>query len=299
MRKGGNSMPKIAIITDSNSGLTQEQATELGIIVVPMPFNINQKDYEEGVNLTQDMFFEMLEQGAEVSTSQPSIGKLSVLFEETLKEYDEIVYMPMTSGLSGSYQSARMLAEDFDNRVFVVDNKRISATLEEDVYNAIELARQGKTGAEIRDFLENNSDKCSIFITVPQLKYLVKGGRVTPAVGAIGGLLKIKPILSIGEEKIDLFTTSRTTKKAEKIMIEALQNDINNRVDKEGQGKNVLIRIAHSHCLEDAENFKTKLQEAFPEHEIKIVPLALSIACHTGPGAIGCGCILKTVQKDA
>jgi len=291
-------MPKIAIITDSNSGITQETASSLGIYVVPMPFTINKKDYEEGVNLTQDTFFEMLDQGADVSTSQPSIGKLSLLFEDLLEKYDEIVYLPMTSGLSGSYQSARMLSEDYDGRVFVVDNKRISATLEEDVYCALELSKQGKTGAQIRDFLESTSDKCSIFITVPQLKYLVKGGRITPAVGAIGGLLKIKPILSIGQEKIDLFTTSRTTKKAEKIMIEALQNDINNRVDPIGQGKNVLIRIAHSHCEEDAKNFKIKLQEAFPEHDIKIVPLALSIACHTGPGAIGCGCILKTVEKE-
>lgn len=292
-------MPKIAIMTDSNSGLTQEQAKELGIFVVPMPFTINKKEYEEGINLTQDMFFDMLEKGAEVSTSQPSIGKLSDLFENTLKEYDEIVYMPMTSGLSGSYQSARMISEDFNGRVQVVNNKRISATLEEDVYHALALAKQGKSANEIREFLEANSDRCAIFITVPQLKYLVKGGRVTPAVGAIGGLLKIKPILSIGQEKIDLFDKTRTTAKAEKIMIEALQNEINNRVDPIGQGKNVEIRIAHTHCLEDAQKFKIKLQEAFPEHEIKIVPLALSIACHTGPGAIGCGCIFKTVEKDA
>lgn len=292
-------MPKIAVVTDSNSGIMQQDAQKLGIYVVPMPFTINNKDYEEGINLTQDMFFELLEQGANVSTSQPSIGKLSALFETLLETYDEIVYMPMTSGLSGSYQSAKMLAEDYNNRVFVVNNKRISATLEEDVYNAIALANMGKTGQEICDYLENTSDKCAIYITVPELKYLVKGGRVTPAVGAIGGLLKIKPILKIGEEKIDLFTTCRTAKKAEKIMIDALKEEIETRVDIEGKGKNVEIRIAHTHCPEDARNFKTKLQEVFPKHDIKIVPLALSIACHTGPGAIGCGCILKTVKKDA
>lgn len=291
-------MPKIAIITDSNSGISQNLAKQLGIYVVPMPFTINRQDYEEGVNLTQDMFFEMLEKGADVSTSQPSIGKLAQLFEDLLEKYDELVYFPMTSGLSGSYQSARMLSEDYNGRVFVVNNKRISATLEEDVYHAIELVKQGKTGAEIRDFLESTADKCSVFITVPQLKYLVKGGRVTPAVGAIGGLLKIKPILKIGTEKIDLFDKTRTMAKAEKMMIEALQNEVN-RIDPEGQGKNCHIRIAHTHCLEDAEQFKIKLQEAFPEHEIKIVPLALSIACHTGEGAVGCGCILKTVEKDA
>ena len=287
-------MPRIAIVTDSNSGITQEQAAKLGIYVVPMPFMINQQNYEEGINLTQDMFFELQAQGAIMQTSQPSIGKLMNLFEELLESHDEVVYLPMSSGLSGSYQSACMLAEDYPNRVFVVNNKRISATLEEDVYNALALTKQGKTGAEIRDFLESTSDQCAIFITVPDIQYLVRGGRITPAVGAIGGLLKIKPILRIGQEKIDLFTTCRTSKKAEKIMIDALKEEINQRL-----GNNVEIRIAHTHCLEDAENFKIKLQEAFPEHDIKIVPLALSIACHTGPGAIGCGCIVKTVEKDA
>lgn len=292
-------MPKIAIVTDSNSGILQLDAQKLGIYVVPMPFTINKKDYEEGVDLTQDMFFDLLEQGANVSTSQPSIGKLANLFDELLEQYDQIVYLPMTSGLSGAYQSAKMLADDYNNRVFVVNNKRISATLEEDVYNAIALANMGKTGQEICDYLESTSAQCAIFITVPELKYLVKGGRVTPAVGAIGGLLKIKPILKIGQEKIDLFSTCRTTKKAEKMMIDALKEEIETRIDIEGKGKNVDIRIAHTHRLEDAQNFKNKLQEAFPEHDIKIVPLALSIACHTGPGAIGCGCILKTVKKDA
>lgn len=292
-------MLKIAIVTDSNSGITQQEAASIGVYVVPMPFTINKKEYEEGINLTQDMFFDLLSKGADVSTSQPSIGKLSVLFDELLETYDQIVYMPMTSGLSGAYQSAKMLAEDYNHRIFVVDNKRISATLQEDVYNALALAKQGKTGEEIRDFLESTSDKCAIFITVPELKYLVKGGRITPAVGAVGGLLKIKPILKIGQDKIDLFTTCRTSKKAEKIMIDALKEDIENRLDVQGKGKNVEIRIAHTNCLEDAENFKIKLQEVFPEHDIKIVPLALSVACHTGEGAIGCGCILKTVEKDA
>ncbi len=292
-------MSKVAIMTDSNSGITQQEANDLGIFVVPMPFTINNQEYEEGINLSEDLFFNLLEQGADVSTSQPSLGKLSQMFKDILKEYDEIVYMPMTSGLSGSYQSARMLSEDFEDRVYVADNKRISAGLLEDVYNAIALAKQGKSAKEICDFLESTSDKFCIYITVPSLKYLVKGGRVTPAVGAIGNLLKIKPMLSVGTEKIDLMATTRTSKKAEKLMIEALKEDLKNRLDPEGLGKNVEVYIAHTHCLEDAQQFKTKLQEAFPEHDIKIVPLALSIACHTGAGAIGCGCILKTVEKDA
>jgi len=292
-------MPKIAIMTDSNSGITQKKAQELGIYVVPMPFTINQQEYLEDINLTREHFFEMLEQGAVVSTSQPSLGKLSKQFEALLKEYDEIVYMPMSSGLSGSYQSAKVLAEDFHGRVQVVNNQRISATLEEDVYDALAYAKQGKTAAEIRQLLEDNRFNCCIYITVDTLTYLRRGGRITPAVAALGNLLKIKPIMNIDGGKLDLFSKSRTLAKAEKIMIDAVRHDIETRIDPEGHGDNVKVEIAHANCPEAAEKLKEKMMAAFPGHEVKIVPLALSISCHTGPGALGCGCILKTVRKDA
>lgn len=292
-------MPKIAIMTDSNSGITQSKAKELGIFVVPMPFTIHQKEYEEDINLSREQFFQMLEDGAEVSTSQPSLGKLSTLFEDILKEYDEIVYMPMSSGLSGSYQSAKMLAEDFNGRVQVVNDQRISATLEEDVLDALAYAKQGKTAAEIRQLLEDNRFNCCIYITVDSLTYLKRGGRITPTVAALGNLLKIKPIMNIDGGKLDLFAKARTLAKAEKIMIEATRHDIESRIDPEGHGKNVIVKIAHANCMDAAEKLKEKLQEEFPGHEIEIVPLALSIACHTGPSALGCGCVLKTVRKDA
>lgn len=292
-------MPKIAIMTDSNSGITQKQAKELGIYVVPMPFTINQDEYEEDINLTREHFFEMLENGATVATSQPSLGKLGKLFADVLKEYDEIVYMPMSSGLSGSFQSAKMLAEDFDGRVEVVNNQRISATLEFAVYDAMEYVKQGKTAREIRELLEEHRFDCCIYITVDTLSYLSRGGRITPAVAAIGNLLKIRPIMNIDGGKLDLFAKARTQNKAEKIMIDAVRHDIETRVDPEGHGDNTYVMIAHSNCLDQAEKLREKLRAEFPNQEVRIVPLALSIACHTGPGALGCGCVKPIVKKSA
>ena len=290
-------MPKTAIITDSCSGITQQQAKELGIQVVPMPFTINKKEYFEDINLTQDAFYEMLGQGAEVATSQPSLGTLASIFDETLKSYDEIVYLPMSSGLSGAYQSAKMLSEDYDEQVYVVNNQRISATLEQDVYDAIEYVRQGKSAREIKQLLEDNRFNCTIYITVDTLEYLKKGGRITPAVAAIGSLLKIKPILNIYGEKLDKFAIARTLNKAESIMIDAIAHDIETRIDIEGKGDNVYLCIAHTNCPEVAEKLKEKMEKRWPGHEVRIVPLALAIACHTGPGAIGAGCIKKVSNK--
>ena len=290
-------MPKTAIITDSCSGITQQQAKELGIQVVPMPFTINKKEYFEDINLTQDAFYEMLGQGAEVATSQPSLGTLASIFDETLKSYDEIVYLPMSSGLSGAYQSAKMLSEDYDEQVYVVNNQRISATLEQDVYDAIEYVRQGKSAREIKQLLEDNRFNCTIYITVDTLEYLKKGGRITPAVAAIGSLLKIKPILNIYGEKLDKFAIARTLNKAESIMIDAIAHDIETRIDIEGKGDNVYLCIAHTNCPEVAKKLKEKMEKRWPGHEVRIVPLALAIACHTGPGAIGAGCIKKVFNK--
>ena len=290
-------MPKTAIITDSCSGITQQQAKELGIQVVPMPFTINKKEYFEDINLTQDAFYGMLGQGAEMATSQPSLGTLASIFDETLKSYDEIVYLPMSSGLSGAYQSAKMLSEDYDEQVYVVNNQRISATLEQDVYDAIEYVRQGKSAREIKQLLEDNRFNCTIYITVDTLEYLKKGGRITPAVAAIGSLLKIKPILNIYGEKLDKFAIARTLNKAESIMIDAIARDIETRIDIEGKGDNVYLCIAHTNCPEVAEKLKEKMEKRWPGHEVRIVPLALAIACHTGPGAIGAGCIKKVFNK--
>ncbi len=289
-------MSSIAIATDSCSGITQEQAKQLGITVIPMPFTINQKDYLEGVNLTHEQFYNELARGADVSTSQPVLGHLAHVFDLLLEDHDEVVYMPMSSGLSGSYQNAQMLSLDYDGRVQVVNNQRISATLEQDVYDAIEYAKRGKSAIEIKEALEATRFNSTIYITVDTLDYLKKGGRITPAVATLGSLLKIKPILNIYGEKLDKYAIARTKAKAENMMIEATIHDIETKIDPEGHGENAYICIAHANCPDEAERLKQKWLERYPDHEIRIVPLALAIACHTGPKAIGTGCIRKVFK---
>ena len=219
---------KVAIMTDSNSGITQAQAKELGIFVLPMPFTINNQEYLEDVNLTQDEFYDKLMNNAEVFTSQPAVGEVTKFFNKILKDYDQIVHIPMSSGLSGSCQTALMLAQEdeYKDKVYVVDSQRISVTQKWDVLDAIELAKQGKSAKEIHDILMDNKMNATIYITVNTLEYLKKGGRVTPAAAALGGLLKIKPILTIQGEKLDSFQKTRTMVKARSIMIEAVMNYI-------------------------------------------------------------------------
>ena len=286
-------MSNVAIITDSNSGITQIEAKELGINVVPMPFTIDGLEYKEDINLSQEKFYELLTSGKEVFTSMPALGDLELLFDQVLKNYDQIVYIPMSSGLSSSYSASAIFAEEnYPNKVFVVNNQRISVTLRSDVLNAIEFAKQGKTGEEIKTLLEASRFDSTIYVTVDDLTYLKKGGRITPAVATIAGLLKIKPILSIYGEKLDLFQKARTLSKCFKIMIDAVNKDIA-KLDPEGLGTNIQLAIAHSCNLEDAEKLKETVLEIYPKHEIIINPISLSVACHTGPGAIGLGCIKK------
>lgn len=290
-------MKKVAIMTDSNSGITQAQAKELGVFVLPMPFTIDGKEYKEDINLTQEEFYKFLMNGAEVFTSQPAVGDVTSYFNEILKDYDEIVHIPMSSGLSGSCQTALMIAseKEYKDRVYIVDSQRISVTLKWDVLNALELAKQGKSAKEIHDILMDTKMDASIYITVNTLEYLKKGGRVTPAAAALGGLLKIKPILSIQGEKLDSFDKTRTMTKAEKIMLEALIKDINERIDPEGKGKNVQLMIAYTYDKSIADNIVNTLKELFPEQDIIIDPLSLSVSCHIGPNALGIGAAKKIV----
>ena len=204
-------MGKVAVVTDSNSGITQAQGTELGIFVLPMPFMIDEEQFFEDVNLTQEQFYEKLEAGANVVTSQPSPEAVMNLWKEILTDYDEIVHIPMSSGLSGSCQSAMMLSEEFDGRVQVVNNQRISVTQKQSCMDALMLAGQGRNAAEIREILENDKFNSSIYIMLDTLFYLKKGGRITPAAAAIGTLLKLKPVLQIQGEKLDAFAKARTT----------------------------------------------------------------------------------------
>lgn len=291
LERYGQKMAKIAIVTDSNSGITQAQAKELGVYVLPMPFMINEKTYFEDIDLTQEQFYEKLTEGANISTSQPSPEAVMQLWDELLKEYEEIVHIPMSSGLSGSCQSAMMFAQDYDGRVQVVNNQRISVTQRQSALDAKLLAERGMSAAEIKDFLEADKFNSSIYIMLDTLYYLKKGGRITPAAAAIGTMLRLKPVLTIQGEKLDAFAKARTTSQGKNMMINAIRNDIDNRFGGMGEGgSNIWMQIAYTHDREAAEAFKAEVLEAFPEAEIHMDPLSLSVACHIGPGALAVAC---------
>lgn len=278
-------MRKIAIVTDSNSGITQDEGRSLGVFVLPMPFYINEVMYLEGITLSQDEFYERLQKDETISTSQPSPGEVCGMWDNLLKEYDEIVHIPMSSGLSSTCSTATMLAQDYDGKVFVVDNQRISVTQRQSVLDAIMLAEAGKTGQEIYDKLMANKMESSIYIMLDTLYYLKKGGRITPAAAALGTLLKLKPVLQIQGEKLDAFAKARTVKQGKSIMIKQIVDDCRVRFGSE-KGENIHISMAYTHDLEAAEAFRKEVQAVFPDHDIVLHPLSLSIACHIGPGAL-------------
>lgn len=278
-------MSRVAIVTDSNSGITQSQAKELGITVMPMPFFIDNETYYEDIDLTQEDFYQKLTENASISTSMPLVGNVTDTWDALLQEYDEIVHIPMSSGLSGSCETAMMLAQDYDNRVFVVNNQRISVTQRQSVLDAMELAKRGYGAEQIKEILEREKMESSIYIMVDTLYYLKKGGRITPAAAALGTLLKLKPVLQIQGEKLDSFAKARTVKQAKNIMIEAMKNDFNQRFN-DPEGKNMYLEIAYTYDLEAAEAFRKEVEAEFPGMEIVMNPLSLSVSCHIGPGAL-------------
>lgn len=281
-----NCMSKIAIITDSNSGITQKEAEKLGVFVVPMPFMINGEDFFEDINLTQDQFYEKLAEDATVSTSQPSPESLLTLWDKVLKDYDQIIYIPMSSGLSGSCQSAHMLAqEEYEGKVFVIDNQRISVTQRQSALDAKAMAEAGYTAEQIKDKLIETKLDASIYIMLDTLYYLKKGGRITPAAAALGTLLRLKPVLQIQGEKLDAFAKARTTAQGKSIMINAIKADIENRFGGMEAG-DFIIAGAYTNNLEAANEWKKEVEAAFPGHEMHMDPLSLSVGCHIGPGAL-------------
>ena len=286
-------MSKVAVITDSNSGITQSQAKELGIFVLPMPFFINEETYFEDISLTQEQFYEMLKGGADIHTSQPSPDSVMQLWDQVLKEYDEIVHIPMSSGLSSSCQSAIMLAQDYEGKVQVVNNQRISVTQRQAALDAKLLAAKGMNAREIKDFLEEDKFNSSIYIMLDTLYYLKKGGRITPAAAALGTLLKLKPVLQIQGEKLDAFAKARTTNQGKSIMISAIKKDIENRFGGMTEDKHIWLEIAHTANEEAAEAYKNEILEQFPGYDIHVDPLSLSVACHIGPGALAFACCKK------
>jgi DegV family protein with EDD domain len=288
-------MSKVAILTDSNSGITIEESKEMGVYVLPMPFYINGELYYEEIDLSQDQFYEKLRQpDCKITTSMPIVGDLIDKWEELLENYDEVVYIPMSSGLSSSCATAIGLADDYDGKVQVVNNQRISVTQKLSVVEAKKMADRGSSAAEIRKFLEDTKFDSSIYITVGTLEYLKKGGRLTPAVAAIGTLLRIKPVLTIQGEKLDSFAKARTMKQAKQIMMDAIDKDMRERFH-DPEGKNCIISVAHTQEKEAAEEFRQELLERWPDREILIDPLSLSVSCHIGPGSLA---VTTSIRHD-
>ena len=278
----------IGIVTDSNSGITLEQAKELGVTVIPMPFYIDGKLYYEGSTLDQEGFYKFLEKDCEVNTSQPAPGEVIALWNELLETKDSIVYIPMSSGLSGSCQTAEMIAEEYEGKVFVVNNRRISVTQLQSVKDAVNLAKQGKSALEIKKILEDKQYNSSIYITLDTLEYLKKGGRLTPTAASIAKVLNIKPVLQIQGEKLDSFKKVRGLKQGRRIMKEAIRADIETRFS---DIKNMRIYAAYTADEELGKQWKKELEEEFPGYEIELYPLSLSVSCHIGPGALGVACV--------
>ena len=287
--KEDNTVSKIAVATDSNSGITQEQAKEYGVYVIPMPFFIDGETYYEGINLTQEQFYEKLEGNAEISTSMPAVGDVTDFWDKLLQEYDEVVYIPMSSGLSSSCETAIMLSQDYEGKVQVVNNQRISVTQKQSVLDAVELAKKGMNAEQIKEYLEKVKFDSSIYIMLDTLYYLKKGGRITPAAAALGTLLKLKPVLQIQGEKLDAFAKARTVKQAKSIMLDAMAKDFKERFQAE-DGTGMHLFIAYTKDIEPAIEFREMLKEHYPKLEIEIDPLSLSISCHIGPGALAIAC---------
>ena len=283
---------KIAVVTDSNSGITQKQAQEMGLYVLPMPFMINNETYFEDITLSQAEFYERLASGADVVTSQPSPDSVMKLWDELLQTYDEIVHIPMSSGLSGSCQSALMLAADYEGRVQVVNNQRISVTQRQSALDAMELAVKGMDAAQIKQFLEDDKFNSSIYIMLDTLYYLKKGGRITPAAAALGTILRLKPVLQIQGDKLDAFAKARTVSQGKSIMINAVRNDMEKRFG--GVNKdNIWLQIAYTYDLDAAKQLRDEVAAQFPGFALHMDPLSLSIACHIGPGSLAVACCKK------
>ncbi len=287
---------KVAIVTDSNSGISQKEAKELGINVIPMPFLINGEEYFEEVSLSQAEFYEKLFADADVSTSQPNIYTVVDLWKKLLKTYDEIVHIPMSSALSASMETATTFAKEFDGKVQVVDNKRISITQKQSVYDAIKMAKDGKSAKEIKEWLEKTSMNSSIYIMVTTLKYLKKGGRVTPAAAALGSLLKIKPILAIQGGKLDKFAQVISYQQGKKRMIDQITKEIETRFQNELKAGKLKVAVAYTYVTDKANEFVKEINEAFAKYNLEVCmidPLSLSVSCHIGDGSIAIGCFIS------
>ena len=287
-------MSNIAIMTDSNCGIMPDEGRDLGIYVLPMPVIIDGQTYYEGIDITLDEFFKKQTEGADITTSQPSPGDVEAMWTELLKTHDEVLFVPMSGGLSNTCQTALMLSgeDEFAGRVFVVNNRRISVTQAQSVLDAKLLAEEGKTASEIKEILEAEALDASIYIAVDTLEYLKKGGRITAAAAAIGTVLKLKPVLTIQGDKLDSFAKARGLKAAFRIMFNAVKNDISSRFSHLGEDSVLKVGIANTLMEpEKLEMFKDEMKKNFPDMELFYLPLTMSIGTHTGPGALGIGAV--------
>lgn len=283
-------MDRIAIVTDSNSGITQEEGKKLGISVIPMPFTVDGKEYLEDISITQEEFFELLDKDAEVTTSQPSLIYLEELWQNLLSSYERIIYIPMSSGLSATCENAKKLAERFGGKVSVADNLRISVPQKISVYEAAGMVNEGKSAEEILEHLENTKGKCSIYLAVSVLKYLKKGGRITPAAAALGDMLKLKPILYTRGQSFDKFAVTLSMAQAKKKMIQQIKKELDTEFRSEYEQGTMALLVAYSRYKEEGVRFAKEIEREFPAMKVLYVdPLSLSVACHTGDGALGIG----------
>lgn len=287
-------MSNIAIMTDSNCGIMPDEGRDLGIYVLPMPVIIDGQTYYEGIDITLDEFFKKQTEGADITTSQPSPGDVEAMWTELLKTHDEVLFVPMSGGLSNTCQTALMLSgeDEFAGRVFVVNNRRISVTQAQSVLDAKLLAEEGKTASEIKEILEAEALDASIYIAVDTLEYLKKGGRITAAAAAIGTVLKLKPVLTIQGDKLDSFAKARGLKAAFRIMLNAVKNDISSRFSHLWEDSVLKVGIANTLMEpEKLEMFKDEMKKNFPDMELFYLPLTMSIGTHTGPGTLGIGAV--------
>ena len=280
-----------AIVTDSNSGIYEAEGSKMGVFVVPMPIVVGEETYYEGKTIDHERFFSLLQSGTHVTTSQPALDDIIGLWDRVLKDYDDLVYIPMSSGLSGSMQTARILSQDYDGRVQVVDNHRISVTQRHSVMDALQMESDGMNAAQIRNLLEQTAYESVVFLGLETLEYLKRGGRITPAAAAIGSILNIKPLLIIKGEKLDQFAKARGTKHCKKREIEAMQEEVRKMKER---GLKVRIGAAGSFLNpEDGMAWKAMAEETFPDEEVHYDPLSFSICCHTGPDSFGMGVSIK------
>jgi len=280
-------MNKLKIVTDSNSGILQKEAADFGIFVIPMPFTINDEEFLEEISISQKEFYNFLNKDADVKTSQPSQFYMEELWNELLEENEEILYIPMSSGLSGTCENAKRYAENFGGKVIVVDNKRISITQKESVFEAIEMAKEGKTAQEIKDYLESTANKNSIYIMMGVLKYLKKGGRISATAAALGSMLNVKPVLSSRGDKFEKFALVLSATQGKKKMIAKIKSELETEFNEEYNAGKMVFSVAHTQNEEEAIKFKEEIMKELPLLKFNSIdPLSLSVSCHIGPGAL-------------